>query len=85
VWGNVARELVGQFGPCWLASEIAIIGASSEELRTGGAITPGAPAFGPLADFGSMIVEVRAHSLDSDWWTHQASFTTTDLETHVCV
>ncbi|MYS80021.1 NACHT domain-containing protein [Embleya scabrispora] len=41
-WVNAARALAGIFGPCWLAAEIAVIGAAtpSAQFVTGGDITP---------------------------------------------
>jgi hypothetical protein len=79
VWGNVARELTRLFGPCWLANEIAIIGASAVQLRTGGDISPSAAVFDPPADAGSMISDLRVHSNDQNWWIKEGRATKTEL------
>jgi hypothetical protein len=73
VWGDTARALTGIYGPCWLAVEIALIGASlpSDVWRTGGSITAGAAPFGPAHDTGMLLAETRRNRASGPWWTDQ--------------
>ncbi|MGX7829059.1 NACHT domain-containing protein [Actinokineospora sp. 24-640] len=82
VWGNTARALAAIHGPSLLATEIAVIGAaaSTEDFVTGGDITPGAPAFGPRADYGQMIEQTRRRRSDTAWWREHASALTEPLD-----
>jgi hypothetical protein len=71
-WANTAHELATIVGPCWLAAEIAIIGAAADpaELRTAGSSqATGAQPLGPTAHYGLLLQELRAHSTNADWWT----------------
>jgi hypothetical protein len=73
-WGNTAREVSQIFGPCWLAAEIAVIGAatSPEDYRTGGDVTPGtAPLGGDHPDYGRLLQELRLNRSRASWWTSQ--------------
>ncbi|TVT61916.1 hypothetical protein FNH05_02000 [Amycolatopsis rhizosphaerae] len=72
-WANTARALTAIFGPCWLAAEIAVIGAASapEVLKTGGDITPGSDPLGPAADYGRLLTEIRANTAKNTWWMDQ--------------
>ncbi|WP_146776815.1 ATP-binding protein [Parafrankia sp. Ea1.12] len=72
-WGNTARELCAMFGPCWLAAEIAIIGAASSDIkwRTGGNLTRDSQPFGPLPDYGRLLTSVRFNRSRPAWWHEQ--------------
>lgn len=72
-WGNTAREVSKIFGPCWLAAEIAVIGAASspEDYRTEGDLTPGAAPFGDHPDYGRLLHELRLNRSRASWWTSQ--------------
>jgi hypothetical protein len=72
-WGNTAREISQVFGPCWLAAEIAVIGAatSPEDYRTEGDLTPGAAPLGDHPDYGRLLQELRLNRPRASWWTSQ--------------
>lgn len=72
-WGNTAREVSQIFGPCWLAAEIAVIGAatSPEDYRTEGDLTPDASPLGNRPDYGRLLQELRLNRSRADWWTFQ--------------
>ncbi|MFG1706470.1 NACHT domain-containing protein [Nonomuraea sp. M3C6] len=72
-WGNTARELAGIVGPCWLAAEIAIIGAAASRQRwmTGGDISSGSQPFGAAPDYGRLLQNLRAAHTDPEWWREQ--------------
>jgi hypothetical protein len=73
-WGNTARGVSELFGPCWLAAEIAVIGAasSSEDYRTEGDLTPGRAPLGNHPDYGRLLQELRLNRSRASWWTSQA-------------
>ncbi|NES14587.1 MULTISPECIES: NACHT domain-containing NTPase [Micromonospora] len=72
MWSDTARELATLYGPCWLATEIAVIGAASPDSlwTTGGTITRGAEPFGPDPDYGKLLQESRFNRSNADWWKH---------------
>ncbi|MER7862233.1 hypothetical protein ABTX61_24250 [Amycolatopsis japonica] len=75
-WGNTARALADIYGPCWLASEIAVIGASlpSTRFATEGGFRKGAAPFGSDIDYGILLREVRFNRARPEWWAaHFAS------------
>ena len=65
-WGNAARELAQLHGPCWLASEIAIVGMASKTTGSGSPDRGGEP-FGDNIDYETLIVEVRRRP-GTGWW-----------------
>jgi hypothetical protein len=67
-WQNTARELATIHGPCWLAADIAITGAATQQTVTGGNISPGGVPFGPRVDYGTFVEAVRANRSSHDWW-----------------
>lgn len=82
-WGNTAREVSQIFRPCWLAAEIAVIGAatSAENYRTEGDLTPGtgtAP-LGDHPDYGRLLQELRFNRSRASWWTSQFKANTDPL------
>ncbi|APE12746.1 hypothetical protein BO226_25745 (plasmid) [Rhodococcus sp. 2G] len=72
-WGNTARALSDIYGPCWLAAEIAIIGASlpTDRFRTGVDITPGSEPFGEAADYGRLLQDIRFNRSKPEWWAEK--------------
>ena len=69
-WGNTARELAQLHGRCWLAADIAVIGAASpQRYRSGGDITTSSDVLGPTVDYGRLLQEVRRHRSTPTWWT----------------
>lgn len=74
-WQNTAREIAAIHGPCWLAAEIAIIGAASQGTRTGGSISKGGTPGGAGLDYGVFVQQVRASRSSPDWWSnHYAAY-----------
>ncbi len=76
LWGNTARAVSELFGPCWLAAEIAVIGAAADPKRflTGGDLSRDSECFGPHPDYGRLLQETRRNRDDPTWWTN--TFTT---------
>lgn len=72
-WGNTARALSSLYGPCWLAAEIAVIGAASSStlFLTGGNLTPNSEPLGENPDYGRLLQDVRANRSAPDWWSQQ--------------
>lgn len=69
-WARTAAALYDQAGRCWLASQIAIIGAASP-FHLGHTKRLGATAFGPDSHPSELLGQTRAHGADVDWWGHQ--------------
>ncbi|MFE5844256.1 NACHT domain-containing protein [Streptomyces niveus] len=72
IWGNTARTVSELFGPCWLAAEIALIGAATDPkiFLTGGDLTRNSECFGPNPDYGRLLQETRRNRADPIWWTN---------------
>ena len=72
-WGNTARALSRVFGPCWLAAEIAVIGAAlpSALFVTGGDTSADSQPLGPDADYGRLLQDARRYRQDPRWWAEQ--------------
>lgn len=71
-WANTAQELASIFGPCWLAAEIAVIGAAATTTGLRTAATTQRTASHPLGDdahYGQLLQDLRAHRSDPAWWT----------------
>jgi hypothetical protein len=78
-WANTAAALHQHAGPCWLAFEIALVGAASPQLD-GYTVKPLADAFGPNGHPAALIAQTRANAADPAWWTAQRRLAGTDLE-----
>lgn len=72
-WGNTARAVSGLYGACWLAAEIAIIGAASpnDTFRTGGDLTRDSAPLGDSPDYGRLLRDVRGNRANAAWWIAQ--------------
>ncbi|MDX3433898.1 hypothetical protein PV664_34000 [Streptomyces sp. ME01-18a] len=72
-WGNTARELSSLYGPCWIAAEIAVIGAASPRTTflTGGNLTRNSEPLGESPDYGRLLQDVRANRSAPGWWSLQ--------------
>jgi hypothetical protein len=66
-WQNAARELARLHGPCWLAADIAIIGAATQTTRAEGSVDKEGQPFGPATDYGTLVMHLRRGQL-TDWW-----------------
>lgn len=72
-WSNTATGLFEQVGHCWLASQIAIIGAASP-LGLGVARRPETAPFGPNSHPATLLAETRANAADQQWWRNQLEY-----------
>ncbi|WP_432983051.1 NACHT domain-containing protein [Dactylosporangium sp. CA-233914] len=72
-WQNPARELARLHGPCWLAADIAIIGAAIRDTIASGSFDPSGQLLGDDIDYGSFVLALRRLP-NADWWkaTHDA-------------
>ena len=69
-WVNTASALLDHVGRCWLASEIAILGAASP-FGSAFTRTVDAAAFGTASRPGEVLAQTRAHASKVDWWREQ--------------
>lgn len=69
-WEMTAAALHAHAGRCWLAAEIAIIGAASP-LRLGYTKRPGATAFGSSSHPSELLAQTRFHADEAAWWRAQ--------------
>ena len=69
-WSTAADHLRAVYGPCWLAAETALIGASvpSVRRRDVGPMDPRGTSFGSGVDYGRMVNDTRRHRSSADWW-----------------
>lgn len=77
-WANTATAVFDHAGPCWLASEIAIVGAASPHL-TGYTTKPGAAAFGPASHPVGLMAQARANADAASWWISQQLLAQSEL------
>jgi hypothetical protein len=72
-WSDAAESLRKEYGPTWLAAEIAVIGAAIDPKirRDVGPMNPSRSPFGPNIDYGRLVNDVRVHRKDLDWWVTQ--------------
>ncbi|MGW6035971.1 NACHT domain-containing protein [Gordonia terrae] len=66
-WQDTARGISAIHGPCWLATEIALIGVANGSVRTGGTFDPKRPAFGLDMDYGVYVQKLRGGQ-NVQWW-----------------
>jgi hypothetical protein len=85
VWINTGRALTARYGRCWLANEIALIGAAVPGLTTGGDLTPDALAFGAMADVGVLVSQVRQYRAQTAWWVQAVAKLQDDLDRAVWI
>jgi hypothetical protein len=71
-WTNTVTALHDLVGRCWLASELAIIGAASNN-RDGWTKISNATAFGPASHPAVLLIESRGRAADEPWWREQRS------------
>lgn len=77
-WANVATALFDHLGRCWLATEIAVIGAASP-LRNGWTLPPGIAAFGPNSHPAAVMSQSRANAHNAEWWAERRTVCHDDL------
>lgn len=66
-WANTATALLRHAGRCWLATEIAVIGAASP-MGDGYTRAPGTEAMGSAGCPATLIEQTRANRASADWW-----------------
>lgn len=66
-WQNLAREIALLHGPCWLAADIAVAGASTQSISPEGTFDPGGEPLGKDVDYGTLVMTVRRGPKTS-WW-----------------
>lgn len=74
-WSATASALFEHAGRCWLASEIAIMGANAP-LAFGGIVQPATAAFGPQGHPAELLKQTRDHATDVGWWREQLQVVT---------
>jgi len=72
-WSEAAQLLRGVYGPSWLSTDIAVIGAAVDPSirRDVGPMNPNRAAFGPDIDYGRLVNDVRRKRNDVQWWLDQ--------------
>ena len=71
-WANTATALLQHAGRCWLATEIAVIGAASPMVN-GYTRAPGTQALGPSGHPATLIEQTRANRASAKWWRERLS------------
>nr|WP_260680728.1 hypothetical protein [Arthrobacter sp. KBS0703] len=66
-WQNAARELARLHGPCWLAADIAVIGAATRDTQPEGSADRDGKFFGPDVDYGTLVMALRKKP-QAGWW-----------------
>lgn len=69
-WAETAAALYAHAGRCWLASEIAIIGASSP-FPPAYTKKPGATSFGSTGHPSELLAQARTNARNAGWWGEQ--------------
>jgi hypothetical protein len=69
-WADTAAAVHEHAGRCWIASEIAIIGAASP-FRLAYRKCAGATAFGTTSHPSELLAQTSTHSRNADWWREQ--------------
>lgn len=77
-WSETAAALHEHAGHCWLASEIAIIGAASP-LRLAYTKKPDATPFGSGGHPSELLAHARVNRGDAEWWRGQQKVLNDDL------
>ncbi|MCD2441555.1 large ATP-binding protein [Agromyces sp. SYSU K20354] len=78
-WDDAATALQAHAGRCWLASEIAIIGAASP-YPLAYTKKSGATPFGALSHPSELLAQARGNSGNADWWREQLGTLSDDLD-----
>lgn len=77
-WANTASAIHEHTGRCWIASEVAIIGAASP-FKTAYTKRAEATAFGSAGHPCELLVQARANGRNADWWRDQLAAIDDDL------
>lgn len=71
-WANTATALFEEVGPCWLASQIALLGAASP-MNLGLRRQPDKNAFGFESHPAALLDQIRGNAGAAEWWHAQHS------------
>jgi hypothetical protein len=66
-WANIATALFNEIGPCWLTSQIGLLGAASP-MRLGLKRQPDKNAFGINSHPAALLEQTRANAGSTAWW-----------------
>ena len=77
-WVDAAAALHDHIGRCWLASEIAIIGAASP-FSLAYTKKPEAATFGSTSHPSELLAQTRANNRNAHWWRQQLDASEDDL------
>ena len=72
-WSDAAEHLRSIYGPSWLATDIAVIGAAVDPRtrRDLGPMNPNRSTFGPDIDYGRLVNDIRLNRGHAQWWLNQ--------------
>jgi hypothetical protein len=72
-WSDAAEHLRSVYGPSWLATDIAVIGAAIDPTtrRDLGPMNPHRSTFGPDIDYGRLVNDIRLNRDHAQWWLDQ--------------
>jgi hypothetical protein len=72
-WSDTADVLRAIYGPCWLATDIAVIGAAIDRTtrRDLGTMDLRRAVFGPDIDYGRLVNDTRVNRDRAPWWLEQ--------------
>lgn len=72
-WSDAAECLRAVYGPSWLATDVALIGAAIDPTvrRDLGPMNPCRSAFGPDVDYGRLVNDIRVNRNEPRWWLGQ--------------
>lgn len=72
-WSDAAEHLRAVYGPSWLATDIAVIGAAIDPKtrRDLGPMNPNRSTFGPDIDYGRLVNDIRLNRSHAQWWRDQ--------------
>jgi hypothetical protein len=78
-WSDAAELLRGIYGPSWLSTDIAVIGAATNPntRRDLGPMNPKRSTFGPDVDYGRLVNDIRQNRNQLQWWLDQREALTT--------
>ena len=72
-WSDAAEHLRVVYGPSWLSTDIAVIGAAIKPniRRDLGPMNPNRSTFGPDIDYGRLVNDIRENRNQLQWWLDQ--------------
>jgi hypothetical protein len=72
-WSDAAELLRGVYGPSWLSTDIAVIGAAIDPntRRDLGSMNPNRSTFGAEIDYGRLVNDIRRNRNRMQWWLDQ--------------